>query len=86
MGMAMLINQIATNPWADIVALFSLFAGIAFIIFLAGVLSGVEHLVSINENVEDLVIYRTRAIWGVVLLTITFIVWEIVRSVVGVFT
>ncbi len=83
--MAGLIELIITNPLADIEIAFSVAAGLAFLLFLRGFLSGLKQLSTIDENVEHLEHYRTRAIHGVTLLVVIFIAWEAFRWFIGLF-
>ncbi len=84
--MLLLINQIISNPVYIFITFLSVFAAFAFIIFLAGFLSGLQHLYKIDENADNLVTYRTRAFWGASLLVVLFFIWESVRAVAGIIT
>lgn len=83
--MGVLINEIIYNPYYDLVVVFCLVAAFGFIIFLAGFLSGLQHLFKIDENVENLVSYRTRAFWGATILVVTLVAWECLRWVISLF-
>ena len=83
--MELYLDSFFANPFIFFQAAFALMAGVAFVIFLSGLLSGVKNLVTLSENVEHVTHARTRAVWGAGWLLILFIVWEILRWLGGFF-
>jgi len=83
--MDVLISDIVFHPFVDLMIVLSALAGISFVIFLAGFLSGLQHLYKIDENADLLKTYRARVTWGTVLLVFFMVVWEIIRWIAGFF-
>lgn len=73
------LSNFFADPLYYLGYVFALCAGLAFVLFLRGFLSGFGHVLKQDGNVEHMEHYRVRAIWGVLLLTVFFGVWEILR-------
>jgi hypothetical protein len=77
---------IYTNPFFIIGALLSFVAALAFLVFLRGFLSGIQNAFLQQSHAGHHREHRLRTIWGVLLLIVIFIVWEIVRWFAGLFS
>ncbi len=82
----MLIDTIISHPYGDIVVFLSAMGALSFLVFLAGVAGGVKQLFTINAHAEHLAHARTRAVWGVLLMTLLFVLWEAIRWMFGLFS
>ncbi len=77
--MLALLTAVATHPLQDIEVGLSLAAGVSFVLFLRGFLTGSRHMILINMDAHELSESRTRAMWGMMLLWAFFGIWEAVR-------
>ena len=77
--MTELLLAIATHPLQDIEVMLTLLAAMAFITFLRGFLTGLQHLLLINMDADHLEHTRARAMWAMMLLWVFFGAWEAVR-------
>lgn len=75
------LNIFFANPLLYIGGVFALCAALAFLIFLAGMGGGTIHLFTIHENANHMEHARTRAVWGLFLLAVLFVLWELLRWV-----
>ncbi len=62
---------------------FALVAAIGFIIFLAGLGAGLPKVFTMDWHDEHQEHHRVRVTWGFFILLYVFIVWEIVRWILG---
>jgi hypothetical protein len=81
--MTQLIEILVANPLYDLEVAFSLSAALAFVLFLRGFFSGFWHVLKIDGNEYYMEIYRTRAVWGAMILLALFVLWECLRLIGG---
>jgi hypothetical protein len=74
-------DNIYATPFHYLEMLFAFFAAIAFLLFLRGFLAGIGNIFKMNGHDEHLDHARVRQVWGVMLLAVLFIIWEMVRTV-----
>lgn len=72
------------DPMYFVGLVFAFVAAMGFLIFLRGFLSGTPHLFTISGRDDHLKLYRTRQAWGFFILLFLFIVWELLRWVLGI--
>lgn len=80
------LNSFFSSPLFYIGVLFSFVAALGFLLFLRGFISNIGHLFTLSGNIEHVEKANTRMVWGLLILTTTFVVWEIVRWIAGLFT
>jgi hypothetical protein len=83
--MESLLNNFFSHPFFYVGALVSAFAAISFLLYLRGFIAGVGHVFDDGAHIGHQHHANERVVHGVLLLGITFIVWEIVRSIAGLF-
>ena len=72
-------QTVSSDPLYYIGAILAFWAAIGFLTFLRGLLSGLPHFFKYDGNDGTLPNHRHRAIWGVVILTSAFGLWELTR-------
>ena len=75
------LSSLYTDPLYWVGALCALGASIGIIMFFSGLVPGIFHMIGNNGNYEHTSHQRARAVWGIYILGVTFVVWEIIRLV-----
>jgi len=83
--MELFLDNIISNPVSVFETVFALCAGIALVLYIAGFFGGVTNLFTMSENSEHVSHAHVRAVHGVLLLFILFVLWELLRFVGGLF-
>ena len=79
-----MLESFVANPLYYIGALFSVLAALAFLVFLRGFLGGIVKAFTMNASDSHMEHARTYSVWGVFLLALLFVLWEIIRWIGGV--
>ncbi len=74
------------NPMWYLGAVFALLAAIALTYFLGGFLAGLPNLFRLSANEHHYHYSRKIVTWGTMCLVYLFILWELLRWTVGLFT
>ncbi len=76
-------DTLFAHPMLYVGYAFAFVAAIAFLVFLRGFLSGLPKVFTMDWHEEHQEHHRVRVTWGFFMLLYLFIVWEIVRWLVG---
>jgi hypothetical protein len=75
------MDNFISNPVFYISALFASAGAFGFLIYLRGFIGSIGNVFTKAGHDEHVHHAQVRVIWGILILTATFIVWEIVRWV-----
>lgn len=81
--MEYLIDTFFAHPLFYIGALFAFAGAMGFLIYLRGFIGGIGNVFTMAGHVEHVEHANVRAVWGLAILTTTFVVWEIFRLITG---
>lgn len=76
-------DKLFANPMLFLGYLFAFVAAIGFLIFLRGFLSGLPKVFTIDYHEEHQAHHRVRIMWGFFILLYLFIIWELLRWILG---
>jgi hypothetical protein len=76
-------DVVFAHPFTYLGYIFAFVAAIAFLTFLRGFLSGLPSVFTMDWHEGHQEHYRVYCTWGVMALVYLFIVWELVRWIVG---
>lgn len=79
------LDSFFADPLFYIGVFFSFVAALGFLIYLRGVIAGIGYTFTLSGHAEHVQTAYTRVVWGLLILTATFVVWEIVRWLAGIF-
>ncbi len=71
------------SPMLYLGYVFAFVGAIGFVIFFIGFTAGLPKVFTMDSHDEHQEHHRVRATWGFFIMVYTFIVWEIVRWVLG---
>ena len=77
------IDSFFANPLWYIGFVLAFVAALSFLVFLRGFLSGLPNLFTLSAHEGHQRRHRVRITWGVILLIFLYIIWEILRWLVG---
>ncbi len=77
------IQSFLYHPLFYIGSLVAFIAALGFLVFLRGFIGGIGNVFTLAGNVEHVGRANVRAVWGLSILTTTFVVWEILRLIAG---
>ncbi len=76
-------DVVFANPMLYLGYLFAFMSAVAFLIFLWGFASGLPKVFTISWHDEHQEHNRVRVTWGFMMLVYLFIIWELLRWILG---
>ena len=80
------LNSFFSSPLFYIGVLFSFVATLGFLVYLRGFIAGIGNLFTLSGHAGHVKEAYVRVVWGLLILTATFVIWEIVRWIAELFT
>ena len=77
------ILHLISNPLLYIKYFLTACAAIGAMLFIAGLTGGVSHIFTYKENASHMEHRRTRTVWGVYVLMVSWGVWEVVKVAIS---
>ena|ERR1700722_16803121 len=74
-----LLSNFLADPLYYIGYLFAFGGTVGFLLFLRGFFTGISHVIKQDGHAEHMDHYRTRAVWGVLIMAYFLGLWEILR-------